>query len=63
MISAELQFQIRHVIFNLDREYKVPVSDAFANCDGSYDSFVNELNSQAWEYPELPVEHILSKIV
>jgi hypothetical protein len=62
MNNIDLQSQIKAVVSSLDREFKSPVSVAFANCDGSFSDFSSELRSQLWENPDLPVDDILSRI-
>lgn len=57
-----LKFQLHNVMSSIDREFRIPVSVAFKQSDGTFDSFAKELSAQTWDHPTLPVQEILDKI-
>ena len=57
-----LQFRLHELMNSIDCEHRVPISVAFKQSDGSFSSFAAELSAVSWDYPELPVQHILDKI-
>ncbi len=54
---------IKDRINQLPSEYRTAVLTAWQLAQGSYDLFRSELESAAWENPDLPVEQILEKFV
>jgi hypothetical protein len=54
--------RISAVINKLEPEFRSPVTNAARDCDGTYLGFCSELSSQAWDYPELPVEDIQDQV-
>lgn len=57
-----LSVRINNVINQIDPEFRIPVMNAMRYSDGTYLSFHNELISQSWEFPELPIEKIMEEI-
>jgi len=57
-----LQYRLQNLLLEIDREFRNPVARAFAQSDGSFASFAQELSAAAWDYPELPVQDILDKV-
>lgn len=57
-----LKFRLHELINNLDMEYRVPVSVAFKQSDGTFLSFAEELSAMTWDYPDLPVQNILDRV-
>lgn len=57
-----LSIRIGNVINRIDPEYRIPVMNALRYSDGTYLSFHNELVSQAWDCPNLPIESIMEEI-
>jgi len=51
------------VVSSLNLEHRRPVAEALDLCDGEAGLFRQELQSQTWEYPDLPVEEIVQQIV
>jgi hypothetical protein len=47
---------------HIEREFRVPVSVAFKQSDGTFLSFQQELSAQVWDHPDLPVQEILDKL-
>jgi len=60
-----MQFRehLNQVINSLDREHRIPVSQALSQCDGTPASFEQELQAQVWEHPDLPLEQIMQQVV
>ena len=56
-------FNIKEVINGLEPEYRIPVQMAYKTCDGSVLSFQQELSAMTWDYPRLPVQDILDRVV
>lgn len=61
--QGNMTMNIREFINKLEPEFRVPVSRAFYNSDGSTIGFQQELASMAWDYPTLPVQDILDQFV
>lgn len=59
---TSLQYRLQNLLLNIDREFRNPVAKAFAQSDGSFVSFAEELSSMSWDYPDLPVQDILDKV-
>lgn len=57
-----LKFQLHEIMSSIDREFRIPVSVAFKQSDGTFDSFAQELSAQTWDHPAIPVQEILDKI-
>lgn len=57
-----IEFRVRELLTQLDREFRYPVVSAFESCDGTFMSFQEELTSKVWDYPELPVQEILDSL-
>lgn len=55
----EFKVRVGQVVQSLPMEFRVPVITAANVCDGSVESFCAEIESQAHDYPELPVQDIL----
>lgn len=62
MKDNPIELRVRELIRGLDREYRSPVIRAFESSDGSLLSFIDELNSQSYEYPDLPVDDIIGQL-
>ena len=54
--------RVSAVINSVDREFRVPVMEAARLSDGTLLSFQQELSAQVWDYPELNVEDILTRV-
>lgn len=57
-----LNIRINRMINDLEPEFRMPVVNALRTCDGTLLSFQEELVSQTWEVPELPVQDILDLV-
>lgn len=57
-----IEFRVRELLNQIDREHRHPVVRAFESCDGTFLSFEEELVAQVWDYPDLPVREILDTI-
>ena len=57
-----LDVRINLIINKLEPEFRMPVVNALRASDGSFLSFQEELVSQTWEVPELPVQDILDRV-
>lgn len=57
-----LKFRLHELMPNIEREFRIPVSIAFKQSDGTFTSFQQELSAQSWDYPDLPVQDILDKL-
>lgn len=57
-----LSVRVSALVNKIDPEYRIPVMNALQTCDGSFLSFHSELECQKWDYPELPVEHLIEEI-
>lgn len=62
MINNPIELRVRELIRGLDREHRPPVIRAFESSDGSLLSFIEELNSQSFDYPDLPVDDIIGQL-
>lgn len=58
-----LDIRIKHMINDIDPEFRIPVLNALKYSDGTVVSFSEELVGQVWENPELPVQDILDKLL
>jgi hypothetical protein len=54
---------LAQIISALDPEHRVPVADALRASNGDPINFQQELQSQIWDHPELPVDHLLQQIM
>ena len=54
---------IFEVIRSLDIEFRSPVTEAWYMAAGDLEMFENELKSLVWEIPDLPVRHILDRLI
>lgn len=59
---SDLKIRIGNVVSALPAEFRIPVINAANVCDGSIESFCTEMQSQVWDYPELPVEEIIQQV-
>jgi len=57
-----LKFRLHELMPTIEREFRIPVSVAFKQSDGTFLSFQQELSAQSWDYPDLPVQEILDKL-
>lgn len=57
-----LDIRINRMINSLEPEFRMPVVNALKSSDGTLLSFQEELVSQTWEVPELPVQDILDRV-
>ena len=57
-----IEFRVRELLTQIDREHRHAVVSAFERCDGALLSFQEELSAQTWDYPDLPVQTILYNI-
>lgn len=54
---------LAQIVSQLEPEYRVPVADALRASNGSPSGFEQELQSQVWDFPDLPVQRILQQIM
>lgn len=59
---ADLKVRVGNVVKTLPAEFRVPVITAVNVCDGSAESFRSEVEAQAYDYPDLPVQLILERV-
>lgn len=59
---TSLEFRVRELVRELAREHRPAVVSAWEHCDGTLLSFIEELESQQWDYPDLPVGSIIEQI-
>lgn len=57
-----LEFRVREMVRDLAREHRPAVIGAWERSDGSLLSFIEELQSQQWDYPDLPVDSLVEQI-
>lgn len=57
-----LEIRVRHVINDIESEFRIPVFNAMKASDGTVLSFQQELAAQSWDYPSLPVQEILDRV-
>jgi hypothetical protein len=58
-----LNIRINQMINALEPEYRIPVVNALSASDGTVLSFQEELVSQTWDNPYLPVQEIMDKLM
>lgn len=54
--------QFTKLIGSMDREWRLPVAEAFRDSDGTVSGFEQELRAQIWDHPDLPVEDIMHQL-
>lgn len=57
-----LEFRVRKLLKDLPREHRPAVISAWEHSDGTLLSFIQELESQTWEYGDLPVSGIIDQL-
>lgn len=58
----DFKLRVGRVVSNLPAEYRLPVINAVNYCDGTMDSFRVEMQTMAWDYPDMPIDQILEQI-
>lgn len=54
---------VKALINSLEPEYRIPVQQAFKASDGTVLSFQQELSAMSWDYPRLPVQDIVDRML
>lgn len=57
-----LDIRVGRVINDIEPEFRIPVINAVKSSDGTFLSFQEELASQVWDMPNLPVQDILDRV-
>lgn len=57
-----LEIRVRELLRELPREHRPAVISAWEHSDGTLLSFIQELESQRWDYGDLPVDDIVDRL-
>lgn len=57
-----LEYRVRAMIRDLAHEHRPAVISAWEHSDGTLLSFIEELESQRWDHPDLPVDSLIEQI-
>jgi hypothetical protein len=61
-MMSTLMLRVNQIIPVLEREYRVPVLTALQNSQGDIEKFEQELDAMVWDYPDLDLSYIFSRI-
>lgn len=59
---TSMEYRVRELVKGLDRELRPAVISAWEHSDGSLLSFIEELQGQQWDFPDLPVDSLIEQI-
>jgi hypothetical protein len=54
--------RVNQIIPALEREYRIPVLTALQHSQGDIEKFEQELDAMLWDYPDLDLSYIFSRI-